>query len=105
MEQPRSTTSNTCMVIIGLRGKFQIAICHIAMYNLWKRLNLAGLLIGQLVKKPENEIHFFGTRGLIVLEILNIILTTCVTVQYYLEISYMKLVEFCSTLLVIFYIG
>jgi len=43
---------------MGLRGKFQIAICHIAMYNLWKRLNLAGLLIGQLVKKPENEIHF-----------------------------------------------
>lgn len=93
------------MMIVGLRGLWQIpiAMCHIALFNLRKRLNLAGILIGQVIKSPRMK-STFGTRGLIALEFLNIILTTCNLVQYYLEIGYEKHIGFCSTIVVIFYL-
>jgi hypothetical protein len=93
------------MMIMGLRGLWQIpiALCHIAVFNLRRRLNLAGILIGQVVKSPRMK-SIFGTRGLIILETLNIILTTCNLVKFYLEGGYEKLIGFCFTIFVIFYL-
>ena len=92
-------------MLMGLQGLWQIpiAICNIASFNLEKRLNLASMIIGQVVKSPKIK-SIFGLRGIIGLATLNIILFSCDLLKYYLEIQSVKYIVLSSTLLVILYL-
>jgi len=81
-------------------GKFQL---HVASLNLWRRLSPVEIFIGQVVRGPRIE-STLGTRGLIGLELLNIILMALNMLQYYLEVHYVEYIGLFSTLLVIFYL-
>lgn len=94
------------MIIMGLKGLWQIpiAICNIAIFNLRKRLSLAGILIGQVVRSPRTK-SIFGTRGLIMLQILNVLLTTCTVVMHYLkDFDWIKYIGLSFGLLAITYL-